>query len=119
MKYASHIDVQLAGFFMIHICLRGFDGMDQDDPQLSAGVGKMLVVFVREQFCLMKQIKPITGFIGFLQRDLQLCDKIRLAVGVLRFPNVCANGKPTASKLVGNDVFLSALQPLRQSENLH
>jgi hypothetical protein len=50
---------------------------------------------------------------------LQFCDKVRLAVGVLRFVNVCSDTGSGSADLIGNDRFVLTFQEFHQIENLN
>ena len=66
------------------------------------GFVRLLVDIVR----FIQQFEPITGLVRLFERDLQFCDKIRLAVGELRFTDIRADGRAGASDLVGDDRFV-------------
>ena len=51
--------------------------------------------------------------------DLQFGDKVRLAVGVLRFVDVCSDTGSGSADLIGNDRFVLTFQEFHQIEYLH
>ena len=78
-----------------------------------------MVVFRRcDGVGLCQQQKPITGFVGFFQRDLQFGYEIRFAVGVLRFVDICADAGSRPADLIANDRFVSIFELLNQFQYL-
>ena len=50
----------------------------------------------------MHQLQPITCLVGLFQCNFQLCDKIFLALRVLRFVYIRAYGSTCSYKLIGH-----------------
>ena len=65
----------------------------------AGGVEGFISLFV-DIIGFIKQFKPIAGLVCLFERDLQFCDKIRLAVGVLRFADIRADRRTGTSDLV-------------------
>ena len=85
------------------------DGCDQHHAKGCAGIVRRAELFFGNIFCFEQQFQPVAGFAGLLERDLKPGDKIRLAMGVLRFADVRADGGSAAADLIGNDGFVFEL----------
>ena len=67
----------------------------------------------------VQKFEPIVGFVGLLQCDLHLRDKICSAVGVLRFPDIGADGSTAFPNLTGDDIFMLLLKLFDKREDFN
>ena len=75
MKYALHMKylryevcfayISRISMLFFQICFCCVDGMNQNDPNLTAGVGKALVFLDGQVTGLLEQIKPVSRFVCF------------------------------------------------------
>ena len=57
--------------------------------------------------------------IFYIDGAWQFCDKVRLAVGILRFVNIGSDTGSGSADLIGNDRFVLTFQEFHQIEHLH
>ena len=92
------------------VALGGIDGGNQHYTNARACRIQRLIFALGEIVRLIQKFQPISGFVGFFQSDLQFCNKIRFSVGILRFPNICADRRAASANLIGYDRFTPFLQ---------
>ena len=103
---------------LFHIFFGRVDGFDQHYPDLKTGIVQFLILGRIDIIGFQQKFKPVTGFIGFFQGDLQLGNEIRFTVCILRFVNICADAGPGTADLIGNNCFMPAFQHFDQIEDL-
>ena len=103
---------------LLRIPLGGVDRGDQGDSDFPAEVFQSVVLLRGDGVGLYQQQKPITGLVGFLQRNLQFGYEIRLAVGILRFVDIRADAGSRPADLIANDRFVSIFELWNQFQYL-
>ena len=104
---------------LLQITLGGIDRGNQGDPDFPAEIFQAVIFRVGDGIGLDQQQKPITGLIGFLQRDLQLGYEIRLAVGILRLVDIRADAGSRSADLIADDRFVLILEKFDKIEYLN
>ena len=100
---------------LLRILLCSVDGGDEEPFELSTHFKSAFVFIIAT---LDKQLKPILTFAAFLKSNLKLGDKIRSAMSIKSFTNICTDTCPTTNKLVcQNTFFFGALNFVANFDN--
>ena len=90
----------------LFVFLSRFDGRNQHDPNACTSFPQHIVFRFADIVCSVQKLKPIPRLVCFLQCDLELGDKIRSAMCILRLVDIGTDGCPASSDLIGDDGFL-------------
>ena len=100
---------------LLRVLLCGVDGGDEEPFEFSTHFKSAFVFIIAT---LDKQLKPILTFAAFLKRDLKPRDKIRSAMSIKSFTNICTDTCPATNKLVcQNTFFFGALNLVANFDN--
>ena len=72
------------------------DGSDQNPFDFQAIIQNRACHICIQVIGFFQNMQPILSFSGFFQGNMKLCDEISLAVAVLCFVDICADGGAAA-----------------------
>ena len=85
------------------VCFGGVEGCDEHSANRAAIMHQCFVRIRGNNACLLRDFEPVFCFVAFFQCNMQLCDKVRTAVGIFGFSNVGTDACSASLQLVDKE----------------